>query len=654
MVIVSWVSAIPVVVCAALLLFLPGIAVALALRFRGFPALALAPVFSTAVCGAFGIILSWLNIPWSPGMFGLMAALTAGVGFLATRRLAIPQGPTVRSISSALPFLAVAAGAAVAAVRLMQLFGAPGNIAQVFDNIFHLNAIRYVLETGNASSLTLASFQGFTGLDAVYPAAWHGFVAMTVQLSGAEIQVAQNAVNLAVGALVWPLSCVFFVRTVISRHPVALFTAGVLSSGQVAFPYLILVWGPLFPNALAVSLLPTTLAIVAVLTGVARERPEAKCNWWFALVLSLAGLGTAHMSSFNSLLVFSLPALAVSWWRYFRSHRTEMLGSWRIYAFALATVGAVLFAALSWLRLRPAPYDNWGPTATPLVAVGDALTNSPMQTSPAWTVSILAITGVVAALRAPRHRWIIASYAAAVGLYIVDAAGEKGFWRDFLTGTWYQDTNRLAALLPILATPLAALGALKLWALTTSATRHASFSPWLTRRTALGSVAALGILGLLASAALGPVRSYVSSSKAVYGLNPESEILSRDEMALIKRLGQTVPPEARIADNPWNGSSLAYAFGNREVLTPHLFTNPDSARTTISKNLKFDPFDPAVCAALKSKNVGYVLDFGDRYLLDLPPSNDYPGVTDIGSSPGFELVDSQGPEAKLFKITACR
>jgi hypothetical protein len=115
-----------------------------------------------------------------------------------------------------------------------------------------------------------------------------------------------------------------------------------------------------------------------------------------------------------------------------------------------------------------------------------------------------------------------------------------------------------------------------------------------------------------------------------------------------------VPPEARIADNPWNGSSLAYAFGNREVLTPHLFTNPDSARTTISKNLKFDPFDPAVCAALKSKNVGYVLDFGDRYLLDLPPSNDYPGVTDIGSSPGFELVDSQGPEAKLFKITACR
>ena len=60
-----------------------------------------------------------------------------------------------------------------------------------------------------------------------------------------------------------------------------------------------------------------------------------------------------------------------------------------------------------------------------------------------------------------------------------------------------------------------------------------------------------------------------------------------------------------------------------------------------------------MCEALKSKNVRYVLDFGSRYLIDLPGSGEYPGVTDIGDAPGFKLVDSQGPSARLYEISAC-
>lgn len=43
------------------------------------------------------------------------------------------------------------AGSALVLTPLLPANQKPGNVGQVYDNIFHLNAIRYILETGNAS-----------------------------------------------------------------------------------------------------------------------------------------------------------------------------------------------------------------------------------------------------------------------------------------------------------------------------------------------------------------------------------------------------------------------------------------------------------------------------------------------------------------------
>jgi hypothetical protein len=109
-----------------------------------------------------------------------------------------------------------------------------------------------------------------------------------------------------------------------------------------------------------------------------------------------------------------------------------------------------------------------------------------------------------------------------------------------------------------------------------------------------------------------------------------------------------------IADNPWNGSSLAYAYAGRQVLTPHLFAAVDPVRELIDKHLKYEAADPEMCDALRRTNVEFVLDFGSDYMIDLDGSGDFPGVTDIGNASGFELLDSEGPHAKLYRITACR
>lgn len=657
----AWLSAIPAIAVAAGLVFIPGWVTARCLRFVGFQAIGLAPVFSTAICGVFGVVYGALGISWSPWTFlvGSVISMAAAYG--------LGRVPVIRGTSKAappkcalVPFMPIATtvsvtvAALIGGVRLIQLFGAPDNIAQVFDNVFHLNAIRYIMESGNASSLTLASFQGFSGLEALYPAAWHTFVATIVQISSADLQVAENALNLVVGALIWPVSCIFFVRTVIAHHPVVTLAAGILSAGQIAFPFQVNVWGPLFPYALAVSLLPVALGIVAVLARVSADRTESLWKWVLALILAIGGMSTAHMSSFNALLAMAAPLLILAWWNCRRLVRTWTLRSRPAWIFAIVSIAVSLLIFLSWTKVRPALYDNWGPTVRSGAAVGEVLTNSTMQEAPAWIVSILAVFGLVAAFREKKHRWIVASYSIAAGLYVVDAALSKGFWRDFITGTWYQDTYRLAALLPVLVTPLAALGTLALWRQSL-----AMIGPRTVGRPRLmmATPIALSILAVAVSfvaSFFGPVAEYVSRSKAVYSLDENSAILSKQELALVKRLPLTVPEGAKIADNPWNGSSWAYAFGGRDVLTPHLFAGPDVDRSLISQRLKFAASDPAVCEALRNENVDYVLDFGNRYLLNLPASADYPGVTDIGDQPGFQEVDSEGTSAKLYKITACR
>ena len=151
----------------------------------------------------------------------------------------------------------------------------------------------------------------------------------------------------------------------------------------------------------------------------------------------------------------------------------------------------------------------------------------------------------------------------------------------------------------------------------------------------------------------GPLSHYIGGAATVYRFDAQSKLLTPDELSLLKRLPQHVPAGAVIADNPWNGSSLAYAYADRRVLTAHLFAAEDPEATIIDEHLKDSPESPTVCKALQSKNVQFVLDFGSGYLIDLPGSEKYRGVTDIRHAPGFTLVDSQGDNAALYRISEC-
>ncbi|MET1088091.1 MAG: DUF6541 family protein [Arthrobacter sp.] len=655
----TWIGMVPAAVLAVLLLYVPGAAISACLRFRAGAVLGLAPLHSTAAAGLAGILANLLGVPWGVLPYLVVTVLLAGGCLLVMR--GVPWHTAHVPWRRYLPFAAVGIATVSITWRFMQLVGSPENPSQVFDNVFHLNAIRFILDTGNASSLTLASIQGVSGLDAVYPSAWHSFAAILVQFTGIGIPTAQNALNLVIAAVVWPASCLFLVTTTVSRRPAALVITSVIAGSQVAFPFLMLVWGPLFPYALAVSMLPAVITAAAALGRLGRTRTVPMRSWATSLCVAMAGLVFAHTSSINTAIALSSPLIALFWWRQAKRISRWRAGSPRAWLFVAGSLGGLLVIAAFWFKLRPAPYGNWGPTVKPGAAVGEILTVSTMQSAiPAVVVSVLSIAGLLTVFRQRRLRWMAGCYAVAGALYVVAASLPEGVIRDAVLGTWYQDTYRLAALLPVFATPLAVIGGLRIWDWwrdSPVAVRSASIVERRVRSLqghgapVIATITTV-VFAVLAAAA-GPLSHYIAGAATVYRLDAGSDLLTPDELALLKRLPDKVPADAVIADNPWNGSSLAYAYAGRRVLTAHLFAAHDPAAAVIAKSLKTSPGDPAVCEALRSRNVQFVLDFGSQYLIDLPGSDTYPGLTDIGNAPGFTLVDSQGPDARLYRISAC-
>jgi len=663
---VSWLTSLPALFIAVAVVLLPGAALGWALGFRRTSLLGFAPALSLSIAGIGAILAPFVHVGWSIWVV-IVTTLVASAAAWAIMRTgwARPRRTPAEDAQEKWTVLAtaaagIAAGAFLIARRYVQLVGVPDNISQRYDNVFHLNAVRFVLDTGNASTLNLGSMAGGTGgLSSVYPAVWHSLAALVTQLTGASVPVSVNAVNLVASAVIWPISVVFLTRVVLGPRPIGLLAAGVISAGFLAFPYLLLVWGPLFPNLLSVAVLPAGVAAVVLVCRLAPTLQEVPVRSWLVLVLALPGLALSHMSAINALLAFSVPVVL---WRLALHVRTMVRAKaspGRFAVTAVATAAGIALALVIWDKLRPAAYNGWTAHQTVAGAIGEVVANAPMKTDVTVAISILALIGLARIVRQRSQFWLFGCFFVAGFLYVVDAGFEAGWARAFFTGTWYQDTYRLAAYVPIFSVVLAALGVLVLadWA-------KAAFerlTPRL-RGSALmkGRGAFLpGLAGMVIACVVlawatqtGPVRDYVASNHIFYERDTKDSILSSDEYKLLARIDSRVPEDAVIAVNPWNGGALAYAFADRKVLEFHMGQRESKSERVIADSLSKADSSPAVCDAVRETKVSYALDFGKQYLLNHPSSRTFPGLQNLDSSKAVELVDQEGA-AKLFKVVAC-
>jgi len=522
-------------------------------------------------------------------------------------------------------------------------------ISQTFDAVFHLNAVRWILDTGNASSIKcyLESPQGD-----VYPMGWHTLVALTMKLTGStSIPMATNATAIAVSALAWPSGCLALTSRILNRRRLGMVVTALLCSTISAFPLLLLSFGVLYPNFLALSLLPGIIACLPELFP-SPDEPSAPPLLLPALLLALGGLGMAQPNVIVTFLIALVIFLTVWVTRAVREARrggpTAQVRRRVITCIVLAPVIIGLYIALR----PPERAASWGPNNFTSAVIGEILTSSPQGLPIAWVVAIPAVVGAVAAWRRRRLRWLVVFHAINCALYIVSktmpmegATKELRYW---LVGSWYSDTFRLAALLPLAAIPLAALGACTIadWAAQRYPVLRLENMRGARRRVAYGVLVA--VLVLLGPASL-PTSQALHKLESTYIMDAGSPLLTPDELAVIERLPELVGEEEPVAVDPNSGSALAYALAGTNTTAKHIFYHNSPEMEIIGEKLRFAATDPQVCSALDELDVHYVLYFPGRMIRS---PRGLRGFESLSAVDGFQLVTQQG-RAGLYRITAC-
>ena len=636
---------------AVLLLGVTGGSLAWAVGLRGFWAIAVAPAFGMTMISGTAIGAPWLGLSWSVAVVLIITALVGGLlwgaRYLAQRRRG--SEPRSRHRFDAWLLLGLAIAVVVLSLRVSDAIGAPGNFSQTFDNIFHLNGVRFILDTGNASSLNVGRMTNPGGALGFYPAAWHGAVALIVQLSGVSIPVAVNAMSIVVAAVVWPLGIMLLTRTLLGNGRVLTVSAGILATAFPLFPMLLMDYGVLYPFQLALALTPVALAATAQALGLA-PRVAGLTRWWWALVLvgTLPGIVLAHPGAFVTWLAFSAPmalAFVVQRWHASQTARQRWL--------IAACFVAYLFAgALALMALRPPAEARGWPIAMSIpAAIWEVLSVSSWYGIAAPLAALGVLSGIVWAIATRTLPSLISlgMYLVAAFLFVTVAASPFGALRDAFTGSWYNNIPRLAAMLPLVMVPLAAYGVDR------SAAAIARI-PGVARVRALVApgwrfagglvVVALGVLGVQGAA----MAQASASVSYLFAITPESSLVNSDEYALIERVDEHVPEGVAIAGSPWNGSSLAYALADRPVLMPHTLMEITDELALINDGLVDASPGSAVCGAVDALNVGFVLDFGAQEVHG--GTHDFPGFEHLADSDRVTLIDQEGA-ARLYKIIAC-
>ncbi len=723
----SWAPALAPALVAAVLLVLPGLIVNLGLGARGFDALGLAPLTSLGVLAIGTLLVPLVVGRWSLAAVAVSLVLLTVVAVLGrvaitwwsgggargrpalsistAWRVVLDRWPaTTRSMSQRwMPrrrtiWWLASAGLAAALVAANFVVGVrdPDLPSQTIDAGFHYNAVLAVIHSGFPDGGHVGAASG-AAATAWYPPLWHDLTALTSTLTGTNVVIGANAVGWAIGGVVWPLSMVWLCSRILPHARLVTTLALGLCCGAISlFPYLMLSFGVLWPNALSLAALPAAIALTLMVLHLVPRSAHAQDD------ISTAGVAAdgAVLSAVEAAAVQQGAALGpgLSWWTVLSVGFLGVLGMFFAHPGALfalgiwAVVGAVLLSAqlvvrsrargprqvrrsLLWLllgwsaglglwaamnlvpALNAVRDKNWVEFESMTQAMGQALTLSTGITKAHWVLGAATVWGFCRLLKVPRLRWLLLSHIFLIFLYML-CAGSAGRLARELTGFWYNDAQRVAALIPMTAVPLAALG------ITGAADVLARFVGRATSdvvgRT-LSSRRALGVacLGLLAFNAVVHPNGWGVGQGAVIlqdrysDRNLSHHLVTADEQVLYEKLATQLPAGETVLGSPFTGAQFSAIWSGHGVVIPHTTSNPTPDVALVTANLKTFTTDPTVCAAMKRLKVGAVVDDSDLYQPGDIRQGDYAGLVNLAGTPGLTVIGS-GVSAVVYRVGQCQ
>ncbi|GAA1049790.1 DUF6541 family protein [Arthrobacter russicus] len=684
----QWTQLLPLVPALIGVYLIPGLMILWSAGVRGANLVALsAPISMTLVSGS-AILLQLLSIKFTPlstlAMAVLVSALTLVLRmFWNLKFMPVAPGPEApsrlrslmvqsdiisqpskpitapavrrRNLALCLGLLLVAG---IIAYNYLSAIGSLTNISQTFDDIYHLNAVKLIADTGNGSSLTLGNLtpasQGF------YPAGFHDSAALVSVISGQPVNIAINAVNIFTAAVVWPLSCMFLISRIWGFSTQFLALGLVLAGSFSAFPYLSIGWGVLYPNHTAIALLPAALGLAIEACRVGHARPKRALGPLIVLIAVAPGLVMAHPSVAMALLAFMGPIIL---YRIVKSVQADLPDNrGKMVQWSSLGILYLLVAVVSWIYIRPdlggAP---WSANQTPSRALGEIFLSSPMGAPTPWIIAILLITGIAVAARKFRENWwLFGIFAVASILFVFSSGWGSGRLRSFIVGVWYNDSFRLAALLPTVTLPFVVLGGSfifnylrkKTERLSASLSRVNSKIPRSLSTANVNWGFAIFLVVVTLGSQIGTLGPIKSSIKSYFEVKQDSALLTSDALSLFEKIPDIVPVSDTIVANPLEGASLVYALANRKTVAPHVFGERSAEEKILLEHWQDATFNTQVCPVIKEKRAYWALDFEGPKITDIPDTN--AGIDNLKDNPRLGIVKvAEVGKARLFRITAC-
>jgi hypothetical protein len=711
-VILDWVSALAPALVAAVLLVVPGLIVNLGLGARGFDVLGLAPLTSLGVLAIATLMVPVVVGRWSLVAVAISLALlalvavagraiiawrTGGAAFVRpvltrgwwTSRRWTPDRRTSWWLASA------GLAAAIVATNFMLGVRDPHLPSQTIDAGFHYNAVLAVIRSGLPDGGQVGAASGAV-VTAWYPPLWHDLTAMVSSLTGVNVVIGANAVAWAIGGVVWPLSMVWLCSRILPHARLLTTMALGLCCGAITlFPYIMLSFGVLWPNVLSLAALPAAIALTLMVIHLMPRSPHAQddissagvaadgatldeteleavqrgvavgpgLTWWtviFVGFLGSVGMFFAHPGALFALGIWAgVGAVLLSARLVVRSRalgaralRRSLL--WLLLGWSVAAVG---WAAMNLVPALNAVRDfNWHELMTMNQAMGQALTLSTLITKASWVLGVATLWGFYRLLHVPRLRWLLMSHVFLIFLYMLCAGSSSWLARE-LTGFWYNDAQRVAALIAMTAVPLAAVGITAAADALARVVGRVSVDVFGRR---LSSQRALGIaclVMLVYPAAIYPSQGIGHGMRVLHdrydNANFAHLMVSADEQVLYEKLATQIPAGETVLGSPFTGAQFSGIWSGHGVVIPHTGSNPKPDVALVSQHFKSFMTDPQVCAAVKRLKVGVVVDDFDRVFVTDDRQSSYLGLVDLYDTPGLTPI-GYGASAVIYRVGDCK
>ncbi|MDO4258838.1 MAG: hypothetical protein Q4C87_04875 [Actinomycetaceae bacterium] len=682
-----------------ILLLLPGGLLAWACGTARLDAFLLAPVLSVGLVASTAIIMGALGIP-----FTLANYFTIALGLsiiIITWRVFHPylraikkdnQPPKFRGIITSFfrseiqprkgTWLAVFSGllvnCGVVFWTFIQPLAGPDSFIQTYDTPFHFSVITYLRDTANGSSIGAALVDRTIG-SPFYPAAWHDTVALVSGATEQWLPIIVNVSVIAILAIVWPLSAMALARVLISGRPFVLFATGALAGLFSAFPMRFAIWGILYSNLLSWAILPGAMALFILLFR-AQKWQILRASTLF--LFAFAGVALSQPNGVFTAVVLLVPFLMGEIWR-----RCQALPHGKLWG-VVANIVFIIALAFGWRTVhymefmqRTVLFD-WPAHTTLPGAFYEILTGATndMPREPVMAYATLIAVAVwlyFAITRKDRLAWPAIAVLIGMAMFVIGSGIPSGnvpeatrfsAYRDLLTGFWYHDQYRLAAIPIICALPVVAgvVDDVIRFLVSFFPIRVVGAQQGRRQRqlhTAIGTALVAAIV--IPTLALGefPIRR---GNIAHQSSLEEHWPLTASELTFMRKVRETVGTDPVILNVPYDGSAFAYSLVGLNVVYRSYEANWIGKATADQEHLhlvtsKVADSPKAICPLLERNNVEYVLimDKNRTSWSEPHPILRYNvkwwrGLEITNETPGFTPVMTSGTGDTLYEITACK